>query len=474
MSSARSFPFSSLLRCSSCRPPRLLQRRSLALPASFVQGTMRILRAEAVDFSPALGLLAYHSHSLIANLYNLGCAGSELGMEEAVQLSRLLFHRRDASLPLRAVRSPSMAAYHLDPSAIGHILGLAVARADEEEVRNVLEACGIRSNHVKGRRTGVSRARYVEIVRLLSKGLARPSRPFLLLLLLSFLWEKAVSKRCLLDFLLALNTHVPVLRPEFSLLHLDHSWQESWSRGGFSTEELGDAQVARAAEVVLEEEGTENFSCSLELLAAGMALSQTSKPMLRSSKQRYKEGAEVPDCVELVLREVVDFLLFDPDKNDFDLSRFPPSSSSSSSSSSSPFRLFSFFREEATISDSCCSPSWFALCQELDDCRYLSFSPCGACYELKPGRSNVAAALGHLLAGQVLAPPDPPDLAPILLLCLLLLLLLLLLTVCSSQAGLRSRTSSGSGTTSTPPVPSARLPRCSPPPQVPSSSSNGA
>ena len=107
--------------------------------------------------------------------------------------------------PLRATKSRSMAASHLDSHALGHVLGLGLCDAPADIVATTLkEQCGITTNRVKGEWTGVSLARYKRLVEHVATGAATgPSIP----LFLQFVWERAESKACLLAFLLALDSH---------------------------------------------------------------------------------------------------------------------------------------------------------------------------------------------------------------------------------------------------------------------------
>ena len=93
------------------------------------------------------------------------------------------------------------------------MLGLGLRGAGAAEITATLrDACGIRTNRVADEWTGVSGSRYRRLVELVhasadaSAGAHLPS-----LLVLRVLWERATCKRGLLDFLLAVDCHVPTL-----------------------------------------------------------------------------------------------------------------------------------------------------------------------------------------------------------------------------------------------------------------------
>ena len=82
---------------------------------------------------------------------------------------------------------------------LGHIVGLAITDAKNEDVRDCLGQLGIATNRVNGERRGVSFARYQRLVQLIGdvwrddSNLCGGTS-----MLMGFLWDKAQSKQDLL------------------------------------------------------------------------------------------------------------------------------------------------------------------------------------------------------------------------------------------------------------------------------------
>ena len=108
---------------------------------------------------------------------------------------------------------------------------------------------------------------------------------------------------------------------------------------------------------------------------------------------------EVPDCVEISLREALDLLLWDPARGYLDAGRLPPDCAPA-------LRSFYAARPDPAISGGAAdSAEWFALCQHLPGCEYLKEAAAGGGggggeplkYELRPSLRSLARAAGALL-----------------------------------------------------------------------------
>ena len=181
-----------------------------------------------------------------------------------------------------------------------------------------------------------------------------------------------------------------------------------------------------------------SFARALERLAAALARARAHKPPIAIAKRAFLDGAPKPDCVEVVVREVFELLLFrgddefddDEPRSDetrtkpspasgsrgwFDATRFPPTADA---------RVVAFFShdddrddDDDDDDDAARGAEWFALCSELDGCEYLATTPPspgggggGRRYELAPTLANVRAVLGALLLARD-APASDADAA---------------------------------------------------------------
>lgn len=210
---------------------------------------------------------------------------------------------------------------------------------------------GIECNAVNGEYSGVSLARYRRIVRLIADDLgyidstsgskpnpfSRILRGYSLPIILGVLWEKSSNKQSLLDFILAaeLSMGRSMLRPQYSELRLPGSTaHQQWLQLEFTRDDLQVEQVHAATDVLLR--GGDVYTkrsdssldrCSdaavwashddvavptaLERVVCSVALEHLFKRPVRLGRYRYREdGPARPDCVEVVVREVVDALIY--------------------------------------------------------------------------------------------------------------------------------------------------------------------
>lgn len=209
--------------------------------------------------------------------------------------------------------------------------------------------------------------RYRKIVRLLAEDLhyqqivstsALGSFKYTLPITLAYVWEKATSKQCLLDYLLALESTMqqPILLPEFEELRLaDSPLRRQWLESHFAPGEITAKAVFAASQVLLQAgqslESTstmrttfassptqmisdatdtdtntlhndtatsaattgpvvQNTGEALEVLAASYALERSFKTPIKLGRYAYGDGRPRPDCVEVVVREIFDALIY--------------------------------------------------------------------------------------------------------------------------------------------------------------------
>jgi hypothetical protein len=104
-----------------------IARKSMSrLSVGFSKGTASILYADAMIFSPTIGVFALSAPHFVANMrrFDSNSCSSKLAQE-------LFNQRQDASGrrfgAVAATKTKSRAAYWLSPSAIGQLVGLAVS-----------------------------------------------------------------------------------------------------------------------------------------------------------------------------------------------------------------------------------------------------------------------------------------------------------------------------------------------------------
>ena len=65
------------------------------------------------------------------------------------------------------------------------------------------------------------------------------------------------------------------------------------------------------------------FARALEVLAANLCAVHAFKPPNVLERHGFADGAPRPDCVEMLLREIFDLLLYEPTTRRFDVRRLP-------------------------------------------------------------------------------------------------------------------------------------------------------
>jgi len=152
-------------------------------------------------------------------------------------------------------------------------------------------------------------------------------RGFSLPIILSVLWEKSHNKQSLLDFILSAESVIgrSMLRSEYSELRLPGSAaHQRWLQLEFTRDDMLLEHIQAATDALLANDANSTDSlrdrCStrndavpaaMERVACSVALEHLYKKPIRLGRYQYREdGAVRPDCVEVVVREIVDALLY--------------------------------------------------------------------------------------------------------------------------------------------------------------------
>ena len=401
---------------------RLARRR---LHARSVKGCATILAPSALALSPVQGALCWGSPALSA----VWEVGGDAASPPVARLARALFHRHDPQEPLRLTANKSLPGCHLQgrPAWQGHLLGLACRGASTIEVRDQCSRLGVAD---VARETKVSLRRFASLVRLLGDALqpatcslqppsatsaANAGLPPGLCgsaVWLAYLWASATRKECLLEFLVALQEHVPVLDDTRSRPH-SPSWRRAWAEEAFATDALPTpgavADMAESAESAESAEAAEAAEAAdeaggaarLERLACALVSRGDERPEAEQERHGYRGQPAVADCVEACLRDVLGLALWRPLAARFDPAVLPRGADLAAAA---------FFAG----ADSTCSRAgalWFDLCSAREGLGYLKGGGEYE-YELAPTVDNFAAALGSLL-GQRPPPPQPGMVAPL-------------------------------------------------------------
>jgi hypothetical protein len=316
------------------------------LRSSQLKGTSKLLKLEALHLSPSIGLLTWCSPSLVSNLRSCGAGSSG-------ELAKLLFHQRKDETgrrygPTGITNSKSNGSYWLNPKSLGCIVGLGMSSRAIKVLYKIytlysrrfcdmsvqgdltlnfidasLSSGGIECNYVDGVWSGVSLERYRKLIYLIaddhrqvlstatsnfpiSTGYAFP-------LLLRCLLEKSVSKKCFLDFLLSVERHAGclVIRDEFNDLRVENSaMTSSWLNENFVRDDLTTMKVLEAGRSFLNSDSSRHFGEDLEIVAVSLAQERAFKVPLKLGKYSVNGGQLKPDCVEVLIREVVEALIY--------------------------------------------------------------------------------------------------------------------------------------------------------------------
>jgi hypothetical protein len=119
--------------------------------------------------------------------------------------------------------------------------------------------------------------------------------------------------------------------------------------------------------------------------------SRNVKPTTPNGYYGFDGGRTKPDCVEVAIRELIDYLLWDDHTGCFDLSRLPPTAA--------PELVALYESEDALYKNSLegHGRKWFEVLSDIPGCLYLSSSPNGKPYELTPTLRNMAKVCRRLM-----------------------------------------------------------------------------
>lgn len=183
--------------------------------------------------------------------------------------------------------------------------------------------------------------RYRKIVQLLAKDFennasvhACPHYTSALPVALAFVWEKAKTKQCLLNYLLAIEraSESKLLLPAYDDLRISgSSMQKEWISDRFDQDFITPERVKTAGPQWLFPSATWHkespftdglFSTvdkqalsnspaeALEIISASLAMERSFKPPIKLGRYAYGDGKARPDCVEVVVREIIDSLIY--------------------------------------------------------------------------------------------------------------------------------------------------------------------
>ncbi len=307
---------------------------------------MTALRSEAAHLSPCVGLAL--GSTLLRRIYDLEPAvqlaegarvhngvDGETGLYRASAVGALLrdsFHRNMVEEPLRPTTNRSLPCAHLSASLTGHVLGLAWRRPGSEAISKALRVatCSETGYDVPklARKTGVTIARFERLVAQVAAADDEADAPLPYAgsaILLRHLWLRSSSREDLWTFLATLEEHYgPALSPDAHRLG-----RQAWiEQPPFGAADMASLAVLRAARHVFSrgESAPSEVHASYERLAAALALGGSRAAPLLQGRYGYDEQPPVADCAEMVARELLNALLWDPTAQAFDSSRLPPSS----------------------------------------------------------------------------------------------------------------------------------------------------
>ncbi|KAI9005156.1 hypothetical protein DFJ74DRAFT_409604 [Hyaloraphidium curvatum] len=348
------------------------------------------LRDDARRLSPAVGLVAASAAAHAGNLLRLAecdsVGGTPRGIRASAALSAELLFRASRRDPIVPTRSASQAAFHLTPRRWGALLGLAIAGATRSRFAEDLGNLGIGTNRVDGAWTGVSMARYLKLADLAAA--AWHDEGGTLAPLLASLWARSSSKRDLLDFLLAVDAYFPVFAPGWEGLRRgDPQTVDRFLASAFSKAEVLALDPASIAASLLSSSSSPADLETAELVSCSLSQTQAYKQPVPVLRHPYRGGKDVPDCVEVAVREFFEFVLFDTEAQRLDASLLPPTTRP---------EVRAFF-SSPPAGELPAARAWFEMLQGLEACDYISSSPAGAPYELHPDSQTLARVIGWAL-----------------------------------------------------------------------------
>ena len=411
-----------------------------------------------------------------------GGGQSTIGVSGAAfSLARMLFHHNHPEEPIRPTANRSLPGAHLSASLTAHIAGVAAAGLEGAAAHTALRNARCSETGLSlpalARETGVSIARFERLVEAVRHAdTAVLGVPHVgSALLVSHLWLRSsnVGKRALTVYLETLNAaYGPVFLPcdgggggsgdeevklgaelEPAAVRDAAAVLFSGKRGARSDTDAGpdagpgsgsgagsdaragsDAGASTAASACEAAEAAIAF----ETIAAAWALASDRSTPLLQGRYSFRGQPAVPDCAELVARELLNALLWCPVRREFDVSRLPPTADARlvrfyapggmahserdalrELPDAMPARhatrrielggvpLFEWHDAPARFSPA--SAEWFNLVSGLEGVAYLT-GRSDARYELAPTVDSVVACLGALLGVRLSSPCELQEL----------------------------------------------------------------
>lgn len=291
------------------------------LAARDVRGCLALFERSHWHLSPLRGALLVAAPALHSNLH--ACAAvvdapnwrALASASPTVALVGALFHRTAADEAPRATQLRSLPAAYLCARMLGHLAGLAAAGADATATEAALRAhCGVSE---LASRTGVTIARFVRLGELVRDAMHEPDGPACRALgrapgaavLTRLLWERAHSRACLARYAQGVGAHAPeALSPLGAAV--------AQGTGG-----AYDAWVRAEAPPCAEHDAA---AAALERRARRLVERVGSAPLVPHGRYGLAGGPPRGDCVEVVVRELLQFGLHNADTGRYDCARLPP------------------------------------------------------------------------------------------------------------------------------------------------------
>jgi len=184
-------------------------------------------------------------------------------------------------------------------------------------------------------------------------------------------------------------------------LRHDATARDEWATMAFDKTDLSLDAVQQAYQWLVGnspsfDDDTAQWSRMFEIVCAATADSRAHKPAVANGKYGFDGGAIKPDCVEVTIRELFEYLLWDEIDAKYDVHRLPTTASKD---------LVSLYKSNQNTKDTISAneqsvdhlgQKWFSILSDASNCEYLASSPNGKPYELVPTLANVATATQNL------------------------------------------------------------------------------
>jgi hypothetical protein len=314
-----------------------------------------------------------------------------LSLEQPAQLVKEFYSKTSVynnNNQVTLTKSPSKASFHLkQPHQLANVLGLAMCKANDVKIEQDLLRVGIKTNHVHNQWTGVSLHRFKRIISLLTTA----TEDDIVLLPSYQIFVKAVQDKC---------STQEQFDEFFNILQNNY------------LSKCHDETTSAATTTTPADDDRNTNELVLLAQAVHLALKQSSSKKPRIRVERHvchfdgpnKPSRVVPDCVEVVIREIIEFLIFNYEHGQFDLNKLPPTTNRN---------VYEFFSNQVVVNAGATkdhqqqqqrvlttSRKWFDLCQNLSasEIEYLCIGQQNNVrYELMPDSKTVARVLGILL-----------------------------------------------------------------------------